>query len=104
MLQVLFYTPLCLPHPWSSCFARSEIRFDQARTLFQKMGYTGKPNDFSMWACLFADPAFKTVSLENNDPRAKMLEKFSHAHRKKHRLWAAPGQAYSEGVKKVKRE
>jgi len=33
-----------------------------AQTLFNRMGYIGEPETFSMWCCLFADPALTTVS------------------------------------------
>ena len=55
---------------------------------------------FSMWCCLFADPAFKTVSAEDLVQNYKQMGKFARAHRKKYKIWPHPAQAYV-AVKKV---
>ena len=71
-----------------------------AQTLFNRLGYTGEPETFSMWCCLFADPALTTVSSEELVENAQKMEKFALAHRKKHKIWPHPAQAYVAVQKK----
>ena len=47
-----------------------------------------------MWCCLFADPACRTVRAEDLDQNYKQMGKFARAHRKKHKIWPHPAQAY----------
>ena len=54
-----------------------------------------------MWCCLFADPAFKTVSPEDLMQNYEKMGKFAKAHRKKYKIWPHPAQAYV-AVKKAK--
>jgi len=71
-----------------------------AQTLFNRLGYTGEPETFSMWCCLFADPALTTVSPEELVENSQKMEKFALAHRKKHKIWPHPAQAYVAVKKK----
>ena len=58
---------------------------------------------FSMWCCLFADPAFKTVNAEDLLQNYKKMGSFARAHRKKHKIWPHPAQAYvAVSLKKAK--
>ena len=57
-----------------------------------------------MWCCLFADPAFRTVSPEDLIQNYKKMGKFARAHRKKYKIWPHPAQAYvAVSLKKVKK-
>jgi hypothetical protein len=71
-----------------------------AQTLFNRLGYTGEPETLSMWCCLFADPALTTVSSEELVENSQKMEKFALAHRKKHKIWPHPAQAYVAVKKK----
>jgi hypothetical protein len=66
----------------------------KAQTLFDRIGYTGEPHIFSMWCCLFADVAMKCATPAELERDAKGHEKFAKAHRKKHKIWCHPAQAY----------
>ena len=88
---------------WCQKFSK-ELRLNpqhaMAQTLFNRLGYTGEPETFSMWCCLFADPALTTVSSEELVENAQKMEKFALAHRKKHKIWPHPAQAYVAVQKK----
>jgi hypothetical protein len=71
------------------------IRPWQAQTLFNRIGYTGEPHVFSMWCCLFADPAFKAVNAKTLEEYSQNMWKFAQVHRKKHKIWPHPAQAYT---------
>ena len=56
-----------------------------------------------MWCCLFADPAFKTVSTADLLQNFKQMGEFAKAHRKKHKIWPHPAQTYV-AVKKLQKQ
>jgi hypothetical protein len=66
---------------WVKKFARNFAgvgkKMNNMNQLCKKIGYEGKNcliEDFSMWACLFADPAFTKVSVEELEDLAPVFE------------------------------
>ena len=63
------------------------------KQLCKKIGYEGKNcliEDFSMWACLFADPAFTRVSVEELEDLAPAFEAELKKSRKDVNMWPHP--------------
>ena len=96
---------------WVKKFARGKkINMKQ---LCQKLGYEGKNcliEDFSMWACLFADPAFTRCSVEELEDLAPAFEAELMTSRNDVGMWPHPAVVLQKtrknavGMKKRKRE
>ena len=80
------------------------------RQLCKKIGYEGKNcliEDFSMWACLFADPAFTQVSVEELEDLAPAFEAELKKSRKDVKMWPHPAvvlQNVRKNAKEMKRK
>ena len=56
----------------------------------RRMGFQGDEKDFSMWACLFGDPAFTKVTVEELEELEPTMKEELTKFRKKHKWWPHP--------------
>jgi hypothetical protein len=56
----------------------------------RRMKFRGLPQDFSMWACLFADPAFTKVTVEELKALLPFMKTEIRKFRKEHKWWPHP--------------
>ena len=89
---------------WVKKFAtRKNMKMHQVCKRMDYVGKKCKPQDFSMWACLFADKAFTGMSQEElNDLIPDMKVVLLEYHRKNN-MWPHPGVLLAE-VRRHKKE
>ena len=74
--------------PWGfRCGRYEKVKMWQ---VCRRMGFKGDPHDFSMWACLFADPAFTKVTVEELKELEPTMKEELTKFRKKHKWWPHP--------------
>ena len=95
-------------YDWVKKFARNFAQGKKIMTMKQlckKIGYEGKNcliEDFSMWACLFADPAFTQVSVEELEDLAPAFEAELKKSRKDVNMWPHPAVVLQKVRKNAK--
>ena len=74
--------------PWGfRCGRYGKVKMWQ---VCRRMGFKGDLHDFSMWACLFADPAFTKVTVEELEDLEPIMQEELTKFRKKHKWWPHP--------------
>jgi hypothetical protein len=95
-------------YDWVKKFAMNFAQGKKIMTMKQlckKIGYEGKNcliEDFSMWACLFADPAFTQVSVEELEDLAPAFEAELKKSRKDVKMWPHPAVVFQKVRKNAK--
>ena len=56
----------------------------------RRMKFRGAPQDFSMWACLFGDPAFTKVTVEELEAIVPYMKMEIQKFRQEHKWWPHP--------------
>jgi len=56
----------------------------------RRMKFRGAPQDFSMWACLFGDPAFTKVTVEELEALVPYMKTEIQKFRQEHKWWPHP--------------
>ena len=56
----------------------------------RRMKFRGAPQDFSMWACLFGDPAFTKVTVEELEALVPYMKIEIQKFRQQHKWWPHP--------------
>ena len=56
----------------------------------RRMKFRGAPQDFSMWSCLFGDPAFTKVTVEELEALKPYMKTEMKKFRQKHKWWPHP--------------